>query len=72
MADVAASPDKLVVEGRLAFTPRVNLAEPGSIMIGSKQLLYTLYEWTGANEFANVVRPDGTYRITVERLPDAK
>ena len=71
MADVAASPDKLVVEGRLALTPRLNLAEPGSIMVGSKQLVYMLYEWTGADEFANVVILDGTYRVTIERLLDA-
>ena len=71
MADVTASPDKLVVEGELRLWCTW---ESQGVSVGDEVILDSIDDWLprpgdmgkGENEWAY----PGTYRITVERLPD--
>ena len=68
MADVASSPDTLVIEGEhVLVVPRHNLAG-GQVVIDGKSLADAIAAWSGADEFAPTVLLDGTYRITIERV----
>ena len=71
MADVAASPDKLVLEGRLNFWDDWRSS---GIRVGDVgRLRAEIREWVGIqHHYGMDVTTPSTYRITVERLPDAK
>ena len=72
MADVAASPDKLVLEGEL-YMERLFLFEGAKIEDDyvCKQLWDWISDTRGIPRTGDIrERLDGTYRITVERLTD--
>jgi len=68
VADVAASPDRLVIEGEVWVHEDY---DSDGIMVDGEWLTTQVREWAGDwNEHHKCL--DGRFRITVERLPDAK
>ena len=67
MADVAASPEKLVVEGGMVL---IDDYEYRGVEVSGEDLQLNIDDWAGAGHSGcptETVYP-GTYRITVERL----